>query len=293
MNSSRVCKGAEPLSAEFWASAWQELQREARFKTSQDKHPQRWRQFYDHMAPIWEAVTGGGTPAAQAVTKALDGQGLLPPESSVLEVGCGPGSLALALSDHVNKVTAVDDSAGMLEVLRKRAAATQKRNIATMETGWQALDPNQAHDLAMAAFFPAAMTPTGLECLERHARKACALVVGTGSEVFPLRRAIWEEIMDRPLPSAGFQLPCAVGYLLASSRRPDLKHISWQARLDLPIEQVARFFESYFAIFDKKGPEVNEDIARMLKAHATDGKLRMTGQGSAALLTWPVDGHDQ
>lgn len=290
MNIADELKNGALLTRGFWAHAWQQLQDQARFKISQEQHPQRWQQFYDRMASTWEAVTGGGPPAAQAVVQALHVQGLLWPGATVLEVGCGSGSLALAMAGHVEKVTAVDDSTGMLAILRERAARSGISNITARQADWKELKPDQAHDLALAAFFPDVMNPGGLERLERLSRRACALVVGAGQEALPLRRALWPEIMGHPLPSIAFQLPCALGYLLASGRLPDLRHIAWQARLDLAMEQVADFFENYFAIFGKHGPGVRQSIDRILGEFAANGRLRLESQTSAALITWPAPG---
>ncbi|MGD8561378.1 MAG: class I SAM-dependent methyltransferase [Desulfarculaceae bacterium] len=293
MNCAEGHTGRGPLSPQFWERTWQELQQLAPFKDSQEKHPQRWRHFYDQMASLWEVVTGGGPAAAQTISNTLAASGLLTRESSVLEIGCGSGSLALALAQRVKMITALDDSGGMLATLRDRAENLPPGKVLPVKSDWRDYEPKHHHHLVIAAFFPSAMTPAGLDRLEYLAHNTCALVVGTGHEAIPLRRSLWEKIMERPLPNISFQLPCALGYLLASGRRPDLKYISWQANLDLPREQVARFYESYFAIFGKTGPEIGRLIAEVLKAYTAEERLKLTGEASAALLTWPRERQSQ
>lgn len=46
---------------------------------------------------------------------------LVPPGSSVLDVGCGTGTLAARIQEAGYEVAGIDPSAGMLEVLRQRA----------------------------------------------------------------------------------------------------------------------------------------------------------------------------
>jgi SAM-dependent methyltransferase len=59
------------------------------------------------------------------------------PGESVLDVGCGSGALALPLARAGHDVTGVDFSAGMLEVLRRQAAAEGLRNVWTIHAGWE------------------------------------------------------------------------------------------------------------------------------------------------------------
>ena len=60
----------------------------------------------------------------------------LRPGESVLDVGCGAGALALPLARAGHEVAALDFSAGMLDVLRRRASADGLRNVKTFHAGW-------------------------------------------------------------------------------------------------------------------------------------------------------------
>ncbi|NMB78699.1 MAG: class I SAM-dependent methyltransferase [Methanomicrobiales archaeon] len=69
----------------------------------------------------------------------------LTPHSRVLDIGAGPGVLALPLAPHVQQVTAVEPGAGMVEVLRKHAENEGIRNITCIQKLWEETDP--ARDL--------------------------------------------------------------------------------------------------------------------------------------------------
>lgn len=56
---------------------------------------------------------------------------------SVLDVGCGPGTLALPIAERVSQVTALDYSQGMLELLNERAEQQGIKNIRTVHCGWE------------------------------------------------------------------------------------------------------------------------------------------------------------
>jgi SAM-dependent methyltransferase len=63
---------------------------------------------------------------------------LLKPEKSwtVLDIGCGPGTLALPLSRQVKRVTALDFSPGMLAILKQQAEKDHIQNISPHTLSW-------------------------------------------------------------------------------------------------------------------------------------------------------------
>lgn len=75
-------------------------------------------------------------------------------DMTVLDVGAGPGSLAIPLARRVKRVTALDFAPQMLEILRKRADDEAIHNITAIEASWT--DDWQAlgvapHDLVIAS----------------------------------------------------------------------------------------------------------------------------------------------
>jgi len=81
---------------------------------------------------------------------------LLPLETgmSVLDVGSGPGTLAIPIASKVRSVTAIDFSKGMLQVLNDLALKEKISNIKTIHCAWE--DDWQAnglrpHDIAIAS----------------------------------------------------------------------------------------------------------------------------------------------
>jgi len=78
----------------------------------------------------------------------------LAPDSTVLDVGCGAGELALAIAGKVKEVTALDISPHMIETLQDKAARRGLKNVRTLCRDWEKVEIGQdvmAHDVVIAS----------------------------------------------------------------------------------------------------------------------------------------------
>ena len=92
----------------------------------------------------------------------------LDPTFSVLDIGSGPGTLALPIAKFVESVTAIDFSSGMLDILNQHAQHEKTENIKTIQCSWE--DDWQKngiipHDVAVAS------RSVGVENLEPALKK--------------------------------------------------------------------------------------------------------------------------
>ena len=107
---------------------------------------------------------------------------LLSPEPSwtILDVGSGPGTLAIPLAKQVRRVTALDFSAGMLDVLEQRARELGIANITTRRLSWSddwGRHGVDRHDVAIAS--RSLSVPDLRACLEKLSNFARREVVVT------------------------------------------------------------------------------------------------------------------
>lgn len=97
------------------------------------------------------------------------------PEMTVLDVGCGPGTLALPYARRVAEVTAIDYSEGMLSLLQEAAELQNIENIRAVKCSWEDdWDKMQigSYDLVIASrSMNIDNLAAGIEKLNRHARK--------------------------------------------------------------------------------------------------------------------------
>ncbi|ADK85037.1 Methyltransferase type 11 [Desulfarculus baarsii DSM 2075] len=274
-----------PLGRQFWEDAWRRANEASFLKTTQEIDPKAWDRFYDEVSDIYLDLWGQPETLGRAVVDELLANGVVGPGASVLDVGCGPGTLAIPLAKAGARVTALDNSAGMLAAL-KRQSFSQQLEITTINSNWRDHRPARKSALALAGFFPPALSPEGLARLESWSSGHCALTLGTGHEPYEFRRELWGEVLQMPFHKGSHHLSCAVNYLIAAERRPNLRHLHWTSRFCQPVEKVARFYRSYFGIFGRRGPEVDGKIASVLRRHCHDGMVLAQGSVQVAVLWW-------
>jgi len=103
-------------------------------------------------------------------------------DDTVLDIGCGPGTLALALAGRVKKVIAVDYAEGMLAQLDALALRRGITNIETRRLSWEDdWSDLPAADIALASrSLEVGDIEVALEKMTRHAQKACYLTYKAG-----------------------------------------------------------------------------------------------------------------
>lgn len=57
--------------------------------------------------------------------------------TSLLDVGCGPGTIGLAVAERLQRVVGLDYSAAMLEAMRGKAAEMGLSNVETLHRAWE------------------------------------------------------------------------------------------------------------------------------------------------------------
>jgi SAM-dependent methyltransferase len=105
--------------------------------------------YWDKRAPL----ICGGPQNNPFVTQTLKRLRLLPTDT-VLDLGAGNGALTVPLSRKVKSVTALDNSPGMLKILRQRAREGNAANIRVLRRDWLNTEIGRdlpVHDVVVAS----------------------------------------------------------------------------------------------------------------------------------------------
>ncbi|MEN6610211.1 MAG: class I SAM-dependent methyltransferase [Methanoregulaceae archaeon] len=212
-------------------------------------------------------------------------------EYRVLDIGSGPGTLAIPLSPLVKEVTALDSSEGMLAILRDHADRAGIQNIRTVHGLWEEIDPVRdlagPYDIIISSL---ALTMFDLKSALRKMNDACSGYVAVywfADMPFWERNnaGLWEQLHGSPYyPSP--KADCVFGVLCQMGLFPDVTM--------LPLDKTYRFGNlsealAYFAPkFGVKTPQqeaiLREYISRFIRA---DGNgVILSGDSLHAKIVW-------
>lgn len=124
------------ISTIDWNNAWKAVDRRKKAENEFASCTERWNDRErcwkfnlkvqeDNWKRAWERVHGMKTT----------------PSSRVLDIGAGPGTLAIPLSGIVRDITAVEPSSGMLECLHENMRLRSIKNISIIQKKWEDVDP--------------------------------------------------------------------------------------------------------------------------------------------------------
>lgn len=108
----------------------------------------------------------------------LKSQDMLGENVRALDVGCGTGKYAFAISPEVAEVEAIDLSENMLDLARAKQDGGQGENIVFSQVNWHELDLDEVgwrnqFDLVFAHMTPAVQSAATFEKLGEASRKWC------------------------------------------------------------------------------------------------------------------------
>ena len=120
--------------------------------------------------------------------------------TSVLDVGAGPGRLAIPLAARARQVTVVEPSAAMLARLREDVVATGVTNLQIVESTWEAAAVAPA-DVVLCAnvLTPIADAAPFLRKLDAHALRRCYVALRAVPLDEPLVD-LWAAVHGAPYP---------------------------------------------------------------------------------------------
>jgi SAM-dependent methyltransferase len=224
--------------------------------------------------------------------RAADICAMLPPGARALDIGAGPGNIAIPVAKIASRVTAVEPAPGMAAVLREQIALENLDNIHLIHKKWDDVDTEELeppYDLAFASF------SMGMIDLKASIEKMMEVTLGTIAIFWHAGIQPWDqEAMELwpllhgkpyyPVPESNiiFNLLYSMGIY------PDVKTLRHIRKTMYDSFEAA--LETCAARYDAKNPAQLRVLEEYLekKLYHVDGKRMLVANSAGMKISWPV-----
>jgi SAM-dependent methyltransferase len=140
---------------------------------------------------------------------------LLEPNTTLVDIGAGTGAWAILFSKHIQKVTAVEPSGAMAEVMLENIAEAGCNNIEIIREKWPDADPGM-HDYTFCshAMYGAPDFPAFIQHMIDRTRKMCFLLIRAPSPdglITEAAQYVWGQPHDSPNFSIAYNILLQMG----------------------------------------------------------------------------------
>lgn len=212
-------------------------------------------------------------------------------ESRVLDIGAGPGVLALPIAPLVRGVTAVEPGAGMVEVLQRHAERDGTRNIACVQKTWEDIDP--ALDLDPPYDIVIASLSLTMHDIRDALQKMDAVSSGSVHLFWFVDMPFWEKMYADLFPPlhgtpyySGPKADCLFGVLYQMGIYPDVTMLplSKEYRFGSREEMLAFFAKRFGASSPEQVQIVDDYVTPLIRSRG--GEVVVSGDSTFAHIRW-------
>ncbi len=285
----------EGMEQEYFADLYEAEQMET------EGSPERTMEKWDKRADAWEAERREGRREARderllSTVEYLKSRGLLTPEQTVADIGCGPGRFAAEFGKTAGHVTGFDLSEKMIGYGKDYVRRAGLTNVSFCRLDFRALDVKKAglshsFDLVVASLTPALSRVDELEKMMEMSRAFCCSVSFISS-ARPLEEALMKELFGRRAKSRGngrqfyalFNLLFLKGYLPEATyyRRREERRI-------LPDDSYIEGFMENSLSGEERTRESRERIEAWFRDRTeADGTIRTVNTSCYGRLLWDL-----
>jgi len=267
-----------------WAALWRELcevsMRCEAARDSQDAWVGRSQRHHARTNRRWAKPDSSRQTIAAMLAAA--------PGATLLDIGAGTGAWAAYLAPFAARITAVEPSPAMLDVLRETLAAQDITNVDVLQAAWPHAEvPDHDFSLCSHAMYGFPDLPAFVRRMEQVTRRTCFLVLrapSTGSVMAEAALHLWGHPHDSP----NFQI--AYNVLLQMGIRPNVLFEDeglWQPWTSDTLADALAEVKRRFAL---KTPEHDAFLADLLRRRLReeDGRFVWPPGVRSALVYWQV-----
>jgi len=271
-----------------WVKLWEDLSK-MQDKAFLRKKETREDDFWKHKAKDFDTMVNKRWEKPDSSRDFLVKQLLDNPGSSLLDIGAGTGKWAVFAAPYASKVTALEPSLAMQDVLREKMEQQRITNINIVTGSWPEGEV-APHDYVLAShsMYGVKDFRAFVEKMILTAKKACILLMRA-----PFANAVMavaaRKVLGQPYDSPNFQI--AYNILLGMDIYPDVvmeAHGTWPGWANDSFEEALGEIKNRLGL--SENPEHDAFLADLLNHNLTleQGKYVWPTGNRSALMYWEV-----
>ncbi|QNB46673.1 methyltransferase domain-containing protein [Thermanaerosceptrum fracticalcis] len=252
--------------------------------------------FWDGRADHFGTHVYKGTEGKERLLKLLSlltEKGLLTPESSVLDIGCGPGKYAVEMARRSKEVTALDISAKMLAFAEENKKKEKVENLFFFKLDWgqvslEELNWEKGFDLVFASMCPAVNSKKALEKMIRASRGYCFMSTFAKREE-SIRDVLAKELLpgwDQHKQGKGLSCCCNILWLMGYYPEITYWDSQWENRFTL--EEAYTYYVSALPLPGGPSERQSKYIKSFLQKREKAGLVTEQVRAKFAYVWWKV-----
>ncbi|SLM28367.1 putative SAM-dependent methyltransferase [Desulfamplus magnetovallimortis] len=277
----------------FWKDLWHNAIDNASEEKSCTENVKRWDKRADSFAK--RTSSPEAIRRKEDIFSMLFSAGALKSGSRVLDIGAGPGNWAIPMVEAGAYVTALEPSAGMVDVLKKKMAA---KNISPVQIkidqrAWQDVNVEKEDmighfDLVFASMSPGVRDPETLDKAMKASRGFCYLSTFSGGGWRSCYNDMWKEITGEELESSSWDFIYPFTYVYSLGYRPRVAFNVWSHDREESIEDAIQNILFFVEGATEITTEARENLADYVQSHSVDGMFRQKQTICQGVMLWQV-----
>jgi hypothetical protein len=246
----------------------------------------RWEPYYGYLAKKALSAPEAESFAEPPLVTYMVKEGILTPDSTVLDIGAGMGSYALSFAKNCREVSALEPVGACLDVLQHKAAQHGLRNIHGIHDYWEHFSPTKVYDMTFSSMCPAICNTEELRRMESMTGKTCCLVAVQRGSYDKHRKTMMAGLQIKPQGGMTTEAIHYINALYLMGRQPNVKFFEFRKTSRVSAETVLEQYPIYFEIFGIEKETSVPFLQQYLTEHAVDGFLEDESYLRQALIYW-------
>lgn len=273
------------MDIQHFASLWNEGKAAKASRTS----------FWDNRADEFNKLVAQGTAdeRTRKIVEFMSHHNLFTANSSILDIGCGPGRFAVEFAKKSSTVTCLDISGKMLDYAQKNAAASNLSNISFENLNWDDANLDEygwrkKFDLVIAINSPGIHDLITLKKMIEASKGYCFLshFVERSDSVQDILRT---EILKLKDPKFYINTIYSIFNILwLSGYYPNITYIDTDREHIRSVEEACTYYGTLFETGSDQTNERNKLIKNYLEQISLNGYVRERVQTKTAWIFWKV-----